>query len=96
VWRRLLPAGGAAAAHGGVAATLLDTSLAFALIAATDSDWTTVDLRVDYLRPLGLGTVTARGSVVHAGRRIGRTEGELCDASGTVCARAIGTFATPG
>jgi uncharacterized protein (TIGR00369 family) len=83
---------GGAVAHGGVAASLLDTSLSFALIARTGTDWTTVDLRIDYLRPVPLGTVMATGRVVRAGRRIGRAEGSLVDAEGTECARAIGTF----
>lgn len=87
---------GGATAHGGVAATLLDTSLSFALIAATGTDWTTVDLRIDYLRPVPLASVTSTGRVVRIGRRIGRAEGSLSDAEGRECARAIGTFVPQG
>ena len=83
---------GSAVAHGGVAATLLDSALSFALIAATDRDWSTVDLRVDYLRPVRIGGVTASARAIHAGRRVGRAEGELRDAAGVACARAVGTF----
>lgn len=83
---------GGAVAHGGVAATLLDSALSFALIAATDRDWSTVDLRIDYLRPVGIGEVLASACTVHAGRRVGRAEGELRDTAGVVCARAVGTF----
>ncbi|MGZ4149684.1 MAG: PaaI family thioesterase [Actinomycetota bacterium] len=79
-------------AHGGVAATLLDSALSFALIAATDRDWSTVDLRVDYLRPVGIGDVMTSARTIHAGRRVGRAEGELRDAAGVVCTRAVGTF----
>jgi uncharacterized protein (TIGR00369 family) len=79
-------------AHGGVAATLLDSALTFALIAATGGDWTTVDLRIDYLRPVPIGAVVVAGRVVKAGRRVGRAEGSLLDGRGDVCARAIGTF----
>jgi uncharacterized protein (TIGR00369 family) len=85
-------AAGSAVAHGGVAATLLDTALTFALIAATDRDWTTVDLRVDYLRPVPIAGVRVTGEVMHAGRRIGRAQGELLDHEGSGCARAVGTF----
>ncbi|MGE5226271.1 MAG: PaaI family thioesterase [Planctomycetaceae bacterium] len=92
----LLPSAGnasdSAVAHGGVAATLLDSALTFALIAATDRDWSTVDLRVDYLRPVGIGDVMTSARAIHAGRRVGRAEGELRDAAGAVCARAVGTF----
>jgi uncharacterized protein (TIGR00369 family) len=85
-------AAGSAVAHGGAAATLLDTALTFALIAETDRDWTTVDLRVDYLRPVPIAGVQVIGEVVHAGRRIGRAQGELLGHEGSVCARAVGTF----
>jgi uncharacterized protein (TIGR00369 family) len=78
--------------HGGVLATLLDTAATFALIAESDRDWTTVDLRIDYLRPVALGTVVAEGYVVHAGRRVGRAGGRLLDATGRECARSVGTF----
>lgn len=79
-------------AHGGALATLLDTALAFALIVRDDRDWSTVDLRVDYLRPVGIAEVSVRARVLQAGRRTGRAEGEVLDGSGTVCARAVGTF----
>jgi uncharacterized protein (TIGR00369 family) len=88
-------AAGSAIAHGGAGATLLDTALTFALIAATDRDWTTVDLRVDYLRPVPIASVRVTGEVVHAGRHIGRAQGELVDHQGSVCARAVGTFVVP-
>jgi uncharacterized protein (TIGR00369 family) len=83
---------GTGVTHGGVLATLLDTAMTFALIAETDRDWSTVDLRVDYLRPVGIGTVGLEGRVVHAGRRTGRAEGRLTDGDGTTCAIAVGTF----
>jgi uncharacterized protein (TIGR00369 family) len=85
-------ASGSGVAHGGTAAMLLDTALTFALIAATDRDWSTVDLRVDYLRPVPIAGVRVIGEVVHAGRRIGRAQGHLLDHEGSVCARAVGTF----
>lgn len=83
---------GTGIAHGGVAATILDTALAFALIAATDRDWSTVDLRVDYVRPVAIGAVRASATVLHAGTRVGRAEGALFDADGRLCTRAVGTF----
>jgi uncharacterized protein (TIGR00369 family) len=88
-------AAGSGVGHGGAVAMLLDTALTFALIAATDHDWTTVDLRVDYLRPVPIAGVQVVGEVVHAGRRIGRAQGDLLDHEGSVCARAVGTFVAP-
>ncbi len=81
------------AVHGGIVASLLDTAATFALIAATDHDWVTVDLRIDYLRPSKSGRLTVSGEVVRAGRSIGRASAELSDQTGSICATAIGTFA---
>ena len=46
-----LNAEGAGVVHGGIIATLLDAATTFALIALDGDDWSTVDLRIDYLRP---------------------------------------------
>lgn len=80
--------------HGGIVATLLDAAATFALIALTGEDWSTVDLRVDYLRPLPAGLVTVSGEVVHAGSRLGRARAAVVHReSGRECAIATGTFA---
>lgn len=79
--------------HGGIVASLLDTAATFALMARTDHDWVTVDLRIDYLKPSRCGPITITGDVVRAGRSIGRARAELTDQTGSVCATAIGTFA---
>ncbi|HEY7147422.1 MAG TPA: PaaI family thioesterase [Streptosporangiaceae bacterium] len=79
-------------AHGGMVAALLDTAATFALVAHTGKPWTTVDFRVDYLRPVPLGPVVLTGSVVRAGRTVGRASAELLDGAGLRCATAIGTF----
>lgn len=78
--------------HGGMVAALLDTVATFALVATTGQPWTTVDFRVDYLRPVALGPVVLTGSVVRAGRTIGRAQAELLDGQGRSCATAIGAF----
>ncbi len=80
--------------HGGVVATMLDTAATFALIGATDTDWSTVDLRVDYLRPAPPGRLEIRGDAVHIGRRLGRATAEVRAAdAGVLLASATGTFA---
>jgi uncharacterized protein (TIGR00369 family) len=79
--------------HGGTVATLLDSAATFALIAVTQKLWATVDMRVDYLRPVPLGPVEARGTVVRAGSSIGRARAELRDGGGALCATAVATFA---
>jgi uncharacterized protein (TIGR00369 family) len=84
---------GAAFLHGGVVATVLDTTATFALIGATGTDWSTVDLRVDYLRPAPAGRLEARGRAVQVGRRLGRATADLFAGSDRLVACATGTFA---
>ena len=79
--------------HGGVIATLLDTTATFALIQATGVDWGTVDLRIDFVRPAPAGPLLANASATHVGRRLGRASAELADpATGRLLASAVGTF----
>lgn len=86
-------ADGGSVLHGGVVATLLDTAATFALIAATGTDWNTVDIRVDFLRPAPAGLLVAGGSAVQVGKRLGRATAELLAAgSDRAVACAAGTF----
>ena len=67
--------------HGGVAATLLDSCMGCAVhtTLAAGVAYTTTDLQVRYVRPMGAGTgrVLAEGRVVHAGARFATAEGRL-------------------
>jgi uncharacterized protein (TIGR00369 family) len=80
------------AIHGGIIGLLLDAAATLALIAVTGDDWTTVDLRIDFLHPLTLGPIQARGMVLHAGRSLGRAQATVVDGDDQSCAVAIGTF----
>jgi uncharacterized protein (TIGR00369 family) len=81
--------------HGGLAATLLDSATGLAVYSklAAGVPWTTVDLRIDYLRPMSriTGEVRCTGRVIRLGRRIGLADGELCDDSGKLIARGTAT-----
>lgn len=79
--------------HGGIVATMLDTAATFALIASTGIDWSTIDLRIDYLRPAPVAPLEVRGHAIQVGRRFGRAKAELADPqSGRLLAAAVGTF----
>lgn len=79
--------------HGGVIATILDTVATFALIDATGSDWSTVDLRIDYLRPVPISLLQVTGRTAQVGRQFGRASAELTDpGTGRLLASAVGTF----
>jgi uncharacterized protein (TIGR00369 family) len=81
-------------AHGGVATAMLDAAIGLALRTKLGMERThvTVELHVNYLRPVATGTVVARGHAVHSGGRIGYGEGSLTDAGERLLARASATF----
>lgn len=72
--------------HGGILATLLDSALGCAVhsLLPVGSTFTTLELKVNYLRPVSAqtGTFYAEGTVVHLGKRIATAEGRVSDASG--------------
>jgi uncharacterized protein (TIGR00369 family) len=78
--------------HGGAIATALDTAATFAVISSVGHDASTVDLRVDYLRPALAGTFRVEGRTTRAGRRLGFADAELIADDGRLVASARGTF----
>jgi uncharacterized protein (TIGR00369 family) len=81
--------------HGGVMATLLDSALGCAVqsMLPTGTSYTTVELKVNYLRPVTerTGTIYAEGKIIHVGGRIATAEGRLTDAVGKLYAHATTT-----
>ena len=82
-------------AHGGLAATLLDTATGCAVHTrlAQGEGYATVDLHVTYLRPITVdtGPLTVSGEVVSMGRRVAVATGIVADGDGRELARATGT-----
>ena len=79
--------------HGGIAATILDSSLGCAIHTTLDAGvaYTTSDLQVRFVRAMSAdtGTVLAESRVVHAGRRLATAEGKLyAQADGKLFAHA--------
>jgi uncharacterized protein (TIGR00369 family) len=67
--------------HGGIAATMLDSSLGCAIHTTLEAGvrYTTSDLQVRYVRAMSAdsGRVLAESRVVHSGRRLATAEGKL-------------------
>lgn len=81
--------------HGGFAATLLDTTTGCAVHSTlpAGTGYTTIELKVNYLRPLvaELGRITATGKVISSGRRTALATGEITDKDGKMIAYASST-----
>ena len=74
--------------HGGWAASVLDTAMALAAMSSLDEKnrHTTLDIRINYLRPITLetGEMRAEGTLIQGGRRVAYCEGRLTDAAGKI------------
>ena len=86
---------GLGVAHGGYAATLLDSALGCAINSAMPAGrrFTTLELKVNYTRPITkeAGTLRCEARVVHAGGRTATSEGRIVDAQGKVFAHGTTT-----
>lgn len=80
--------------HGGVIAGLLDTCIAVAVNQQLDSEQgaSTVEMKLNYLRPVHEGTLWAEGKVIQKGRKIVVGQGEIKDDAGNMVAFGTATF----
>ena len=81
-------------AHGGVVAAMLDVAagVAHRTKIGFDANHVTIQLHINYMKPVRLGVVTARGASLQSGRRIGHAESTLYDEDNRALARANATF----
>src|SRR5437870_5088606 len=79
---------GMGVAHGGWAATLLDTALGCAVntLQPAGRSFTTLELKINYTRPLRreVGEVRCEAVVIHTGKRTAIAEARGVDASGKI------------
>lgn len=78
--------------HGGAIASLIDIAGTFAIIAAVGHDVVTVDLRVDYLRPVMSGDLLATARPVRVGRSLAVADVEVAAENGKIAAVGRGLF----
>ena len=84
------------AIHGGLICTLLDSVTACAIHSTLPQGkgYTSIEIKVNYLKAVRLssGPLTATGTVVKSGSRVGFAEGVVTDAGGAVVATATSTL----
>jgi uncharacterized protein (TIGR00369 family) len=84
------------AVHGGLVCTLLDSVAGLAVHSTLPAGkgYTSIEIKVNYLKAVRLdkGPLTATGTVVKAGSRVGFTEGVVTDGSGATVATATSTL----
>ena len=79
--------------HGGVTATLIDAAIGIGVIAlAGGQPVSTVEMKVNYLRPALEGKFRCRSRILKAGKTLAFGEAVVRDSQGRVVATGHGTF----
>ena len=79
--------------HGGILCDIADAAMgmAFASTLAPEESFTTVELKINYLRPVWQARLKAEGIVVQRGRTMGYLECSITDDENRVVAKAAST-----
>jgi uncharacterized protein (TIGR00369 family) len=82
--------------HGGILCDLADAAMGMAYFSTLEpgESFTTLELKINFLRPFWTGRLVARGRVVSKGRTVGMTECEIDDEQGRLVAKATSTCLT--
>ena len=79
--------------HGGIYCDLADAAMGFAYAAtlAEGETFTTIELKINFLRAVRKGMLTAEAKVVKAGGTLGYVECEVNDENGKLVAKSAST-----
>ena len=79
--------------HGGILCDIADAAMgmAFATTLAPDESFTTVELKINFFRPVWEARLRAEGKVVRRGSTVGYIECEIMDEGGRLVAKAAST-----
>jgi uncharacterized protein (TIGR00369 family) len=79
--------------HGGVLCDVADAAMGIAFSSNLDEDesFTTLELKINFLKPIWKARLLATGRVVKQGRTVGLVECDIIDEKGNLVARATST-----
>lgn len=82
--------------HGGILCDLTDLAMgaAYASTLTEEETFTTLELKINFLRPVWRDKLLARASVVSRGRTVGLVECEVTDSKGRLVAKTTSTCMT--
>jgi uncharacterized protein (TIGR00369 family) len=82
--------------HGGILCDLVDGAMgtAYASLLDDGESFTTLELKINFLKPVRTGRLEAVGTVVKAGRTVGLSECRVTDEGGSLVAHATSTCMT--
>jgi uncharacterized protein (TIGR00369 family) len=79
--------------HGGVLCDVADAAMGMAFFSTCDEgeSFTTLELKINFLRPFWTGKLLAHGRVVSRGKTVGMTECDVVDENERLIAKATST-----
>jgi uncharacterized protein (TIGR00369 family) len=82
--------------HGGVLCDIADAAMgmAYASTLSEGESFTTLELKINFVRPVWRAKLTADGAVVQRGKTVGLTECTITDEKGRLIAKATSTCLT--
>jgi uncharacterized protein (TIGR00369 family) len=82
--------------HGGILCDIADAAMgiAYASTLAEGESFTTLELKINFFKPVWKARLTATGRIVKRGKTVGMTECDVVDESGSLVARASSTCLT--
>jgi uncharacterized protein (TIGR00369 family) len=82
--------------HGGILCDLADAAMGMAYASSLDENetFTTLELKINFLKPVWSGRLTATGYVVKSGRTVGLVDCDVHDEKNSLVARASSTCMT--
>ncbi len=82
--------------HGGIVCDLVDAAMgcSHASLLEEGETFTTLELKINFVKPVWRGHLVAEGKVIKSGRTIGLVEGRVTDESGSLVAYATSTCMT--
>ncbi len=83
---------GAGTLHGGVYASLIDTSMGLSVLALVGVRTATIEMNVHFLGAVSEGRITCESEVLHRTRRTATAEAKVRDAEGNLVALGTGAF----
>jgi uncharacterized protein (TIGR00369 family) len=79
--------------HGGILCDVADAAMGMAFVSTCDDgeSFTTLELKINFVRPFWTGTLLAHGWVVSRGKTVGLTECDVVDEDNRLIAKATST-----
>lgn len=82
--------------HGGILCDIADAAMgiAYASMLGEGETFTTLELKINFLKPVWNAKIRAEGRIVKRGKTVGMTECDVFDETGSLVARASSTCLT--